>query len=387
MKLLDACLALALTLAVFASSATVLVELLQRALRRRVKQLRAMIGVVFDRYLAGPLAAAGADVAALRTSFIDEVGQRHGVRQMLAAERRPADAPAAPTAPAAPVERVTVEDLLRRLARSPAFRAALARVEAKTLRPALEALAAGFAHLEADASALFAERARLLSNLCGIFLALAVNVDAVRLFDHYASDPVGAAQTVAALAAARPSGGAQPQADAEAEQRIAATIDELRGLAAVGVPVGAAYFPYCSPPAGQARIDPRCAKDLTGWAAFQAAVAAQPLDAFFWLLRVLVTGLLIGLGGPYWFDLVMALSRWREILRGLGGRGGQAPAEPAAISARTVPPSATARRASFARPPCSAVASSEPTFQTWIDEIVARGPSPASAAPAPENGQ
>jgi hypothetical protein len=367
MKLLDACLALVLTLAVFASSATVLVELLQRALRRRVKQLRAMIGVVFDRYLAGPLAAAGTDVAALRASFIDEVGQRHGVRQMLAAERRPADAPEATTAPTAPVERLTVEDLLRRLARSPAFRDALARVEAKTLRPALEALAAGFARLEADASALFATRARLLSNLCGIFLALAVNVDAVRLFDHYASDPVGTAQTIAALAAARPANGTQDAADTEAEQRIAATIDELRGLAAVGMPVGAAYFPYCSPPAGQAQFDPRCDKGLTGWAAFQAAVAARPLDTAFWLLRVLVTGLLIGLGGPYWFDLAMTLSRWREILRGLtGGRGTQpAATEPAA--ARTVP--------------------SEPTFQRWIDEIVARGLAPAPAAPDPKNGQ
>lgn len=378
MKLLDACLALALTLAMFASSATVLVELLQRALQRRVKQLRAMIGVVFDRYLAKPLAAAGADVATLRAAFIDEVGQRHGVRQMLAAEQRPVDAaeataaPAAPTAPAAPVERVTVEDLLRRLARSPAFRDALARVEAKTLRPALEALAAGFAHLEADASALFATRARLLSNLCGIFLALAVNVDAVRLFDHYASDPVGTAKTIAELAAARPSNGTQPQADAEAEQRIAATIDELRGLAAVGVPVGATFFPYCSPPAGQAQFDPRCDRDLTGWAAFKTAIAAQPLDAFFWLLRVLVTGLLIGLGGPYWFDLAMALSRWREILRGLGGRNAQA-----AAAAQPAAPPATAATA-FA----PTAVSPAPTFQAWIDEIVDRA-TQAAASPPP----
>lgn len=232
-------------------------------------------------------------------------------------------------------------------------------MEAKTLRPALEALAAGFARLEADASALFATRARLLSNLCGIFLALAVNVDAVRLFDHYASDPLATAKTIAELAAARPANGAPDAADAAAEQRIAATIDELRGLAAVGVPVGAAYFPYCSPPAGQAQFDPRCDKDLTGWAAFQAAVAARPLDTAFWLLRVLVTGLLIGLGGPYWFDLAMALSRWRDILRGIAGRGAQ-----------TTPPSATAAAATMAFAPTAVPPA--PTFQTWIDEIVDR---------------
>jgi hypothetical protein len=36
---------------------------------------------------------------------------------------------------------------------------------------------------------------------------------------------------------------------------------------------------------------------------------------FLWFLSVIVTGFLIGLGGPYWFDLAMSLSRLRDFLK------------------------------------------------------------------------
>jgi hypothetical protein len=331
MKLLDACLALVLTLAVFASAATVLVELAHRAWDRRLKQLRGMLGLAFDRYLAKPLAASDADLAALRSAFVTEMAHREGVKQLIEGERGRGGNDAAPAASRlAAVERITVEDLLRRLARSAEFQAAFARLEAAVLRPALERLVAGFARLEADATALFAARARLLAHLCGIVLTLAVNVDAVRIFNHYASDPLGTASTVAALAAALPPTAGDESETRQAEMRIAATLDELRGLAAVGVPVGWSFFPYCTPPAGQAQIDPLCKSDLSpGWRAAHCA---------YWLLCACVTGLLIGLGGPFWFDIATSLGQWRELLRGLAGRDAGTPAANRALSA---PPATT----------------------------------------------
>jgi hypothetical protein len=351
MKLLDACLALVLTLAIFASAATVLVELLQRAWDQRRKQLRTMLGLAFDRFLAAPLAAASADIGALRARFVAAIAQRAGVQDLLDDARRQAGAAAVPATPRlAAVEHVTVDDLLRRLARSTEFQAAFARLEAAALRPALERLVAGFAHLEADATALFAARARLLANLCGIFLALAVNVDAVRIFDHYARDPAGTARTIVELAATLPPTAGYESDARQAEMRIAATLDDLRGLAAVGVPVGWGFFPYCTPPAGQAQFDPLCKTDLSpGWRAAHGA---------FWLLCACVTGLLIGLGGPFWFDLATALGQWRELLRGLAGRGAGAPTAGRAV---TVPPA--------------------PTFQAGIDAIVTSAGDNAAAAP------
>ncbi|MBI2305845.1 MAG: hypothetical protein HYU78_00950 [Rhodocyclales bacterium] len=340
MKLLDACLSLTLTLALFASSATVLVELLQRAFKMRVKQLRAMLGVTFDRHLAAPLAAAGADVAALRASFVETVGQSRGARHMQAATRQPGRAPTAEDLAQIKPEAatsVTVDDVLRRLAHDTRFRDVFAGIETTTLRPMLEALGDGFARLEAEASALFAARARLLSYSCGIFLAFAVNVDAVRLLDHYTSNPTETAKTVAALSATCP---ASTGTDDNAKRQIATTIDELRQLPALGVPVGLAYYPYCSPPAGQAQFDPLCKAAPDGW------LYARHFS--FWLACVLVTGFLIGLGGPYWFDIAASLMQWRYLLLGQAGR----------------------REAVAATP---AVATSAPTKEQWIDEIVRRG--------------
>jgi hypothetical protein len=315
MKLLDACLALALTLAVFASSATVLVELLQMALRQRLKQLRAMLGLAFDRYLEPLLREASiapAEIAALRAAFIDTTSRSEGAGQMIAGDSgwltRPLKLGKDATSPAQRVTSVTVDDLFRRLSRVQTFHTVFAKIEAAALRPALEALAMGFARVEADASALFASRAHRLSYGCGIILALTVNVNAVRIFDHYASDPAGTAKTVAELTAAYASVNGTVAATGDAEKRIAATMDELRGLAAVGVPVGRSFFPICDPPAGQAQIDALCKAPLTGAAFWRHLI--------FWAVCVCVTGLLIGLGGPYWFDIATVLSQWRALLRG-----------------------------------------------------------------------
>lgn len=360
MRLLDACLALALTLAVFASSATVLVELLQRAFRTRVKQLRAMLGVVFDRYLADALREAGADVATLRVRFVDELGQRRGARRIRATGDQPRRAPTTDELDKArtmPVDQITIDDILRRLAGSKAFRQAFAKVEQATLRPALEALVAGFERLEVDASALFAARARMISFGCGIFLALAVNVDAVRLFNHYASDSAETAKTIAALAAARP---ANSSGDVDAEKQIAATIADMRDLSAVGVPVGLGFFPYCMPPKGQAQFDKRCTDSPGGWKGVVAAFQNQPAGAAFWLLCVLVTGFLIGLGGPYWFDVATSLGQWRNLLRGLAGRGATPP-DTAAEAPNAVPPA--------------------PTFQQQIDAITQHAKQPPGVQP------
>lgn len=350
MKLLDACLALVLTLAVFASSATVLVELLQTALRQRLKQLRAMLGLAFDRHLEQALKDANiptTEIAALRASFVDATAYREGAGRMIADNSGWLTRTL--TTPALAATSVAVDDLLRRLARDTSFQSAFARLETVKLRKALEALAAGFAHVEADASALFATRARALSTLCGIALALAVNVNAVRIFDRYAGDPAGTAKTLAELTAAYDSAkGRAAPAPGDAEQRIAAMIDELRDLSAVGVPVGRSFFPICDPPPGQPQPDPLCKATLSG-GEFARHLA-------FWLVCVLVTGILIGLGGPYWFDIATSLGQWRDLLRGLAGRGGN-PAPPPADKPIAAPPA--------------------PTFTDWIDNIVAGARQPA----------
>jgi hypothetical protein len=102
----------------------------------------------------------------------------------------------------------------------------------------------------------------------------------------------------------------------------------LRNSQSFGLPVGWAYYPYCLPQAGMRQVDPNCRKaqveplklkpatpaETGGIRAFLAEVheKGRPL---LWLFSAIVTGFLIGLGGPYWFDLAMSLSRLRDFLK------------------------------------------------------------------------
>jgi hypothetical protein len=339
MKLLDACLALALTLALFASAVTVLVELFQRAVLHRVKDLRNMLGLAFDRSLATALGVNAEETAALRMHFIDAVSTRRGTRELVSAG-------AGLLAKAFPgrlsaVSRIDVDDLLHRLGRDDTFRQRFSTLDVSVLKPALERLVAQFERLEADASALFAARAQRLSFVCGVLLALTVNVDAIRIVNHYVGDPAGTARTIAQLAAVAP-GTAQAKntsVPADEEAQIVAVITELQGLSQVGIPVGASFFPYCTPP-GQHQIDPACtglATDGNAWQQIGANLSDHGIQLALWLLSVVVTGLLIGLGGPFWFDIASALSQVRNLLGSVGGKSRETPTPATA----TEPPAPT----------------------------------------------
>lgn len=342
MKLLDACLALALTLAVFASAATVLVEMLHRATQRRAKDLRNMLGMVFDNALAELLQGTTIECARLREEFIATVGTDSALTT-LAGGKVGLIKPGAVRLTAA--TDVSIEDVLRRLSRSAVLNQALQQIDPVKLEQALRALIDIYARAAQASTALFVGRARILSSLCGVFLAVAVNVDAVRLLDYYIGNPNGTRQTIARLetmernaekasaALAPNTPGAAPAPTPHFAGDARGLIDDLQTLGTVGLPVGWSFYPYCAPADGQ-QIDARCAS---------AAKPAAPIDGnawaklrhagqfYFWLLCVLVTGLLIGLGSPYWFDIATSLSRFRELLRSSAGQSetaGKAPAPP-----------------------------------------------------------
>lgn len=360
MNLLNACLALALTLGVFASVVTVLVEMLHQTIQQRAKDLHGMLGFVFEHGVpAEALRKLGLDVAALKKEFADtlrsdkvlgDLVEEHGFLLKFVAKR------------IANASSMSIEDFLRRLPRSGVYQQFLKDLEPEARKEAVKNLVDQFGCAEKAISEFFRVRAKLLSFLVGVCLALFVNVDAVRLFDYFSANPAQTGQAIAQLqavlaeaqpeaksnaadtssapaAAAAPRDGpaaADPSPPAQDRSgEIAAMLGRLGNSQAFGLPVGWAYYPYCVAPDGAAQADSRCGKAP----ARQAGENRQGVRAFLsdvhdrgrpllWFVSAIVTGFLIGLGGPYWFDLAMSLSRLRDFLKGGQSRSGEQAAAP-----------------------------------------------------------
>lgn len=343
MNLLNACLALALTLGVFASVVTVLVEMLHQAVQQRARDLRGMLGFVFDKSLAEDLGKRGLDVAALRKEFADtlsrdkvlgELVKKHGFVLALVSRR------------IANASSMTVEDLLRRLPRSGVYDQYIRLLDPEAREKAVKALVARFDGAEAAISEFFRVRAKLLSFLVGACLAVSVNVDAARLFEYFAANPVQTEQAIASLQnmvdGADKTAPAQPAVTLEQRQDIEAMLHRLRDSQVFGLPVGWAYYPYCLPSDGVGQPDPRCREAQTAQPLARPGIRTFLADVheggrpYLWFISVLVTGFLIGLGGPYWFDLAMSLSRLRDFLRTGESRTKEKPSAPSAAPEEVV---------------------------------------------------
>jgi len=206
----------------------------------------------------------------------------------------------------------------------------------------------------------FKDRAHLLSLVAGIILALVANIHAGRIFDAFVTNPdlaqrmqAQADQIGAAIQQVKPMDNAQPQGKVDLEKihtqmkEVQLTLNDYKKL---GLPIGWAYYPNCL---GDGKNDPRC-KDVreqgdakentttpsTATAANQTAEPEKETDdgtkgsiagliaslghtltkdliGFVqWFGGLLLTGLLIGLGGPFWYDLASKLAELLALFKG-----------------------------------------------------------------------
>lgn len=95
-----------------------------------------------------------------------------------------------------------------------------------------------------------------------------------------------------------------PPADLEELKTDVSSIRERFGaLAAKGIPLGYGYFPYCANK-GARNCNPAVE---VGWEHY-----------VFWAFFTALAGVLIGLGGPFWFRVFSSLSQVFQVLRSLG---------------------------------------------------------------------
>ena len=216
--------------------------------------------------------------------------------------------------------RMTTEEFIRRLARSRVgreiYRQASGRVD-----EVIESISLRYEELRSAMREYVKNSSAILSVIIGMGLAFYCNIDAFRIAQFYIQNPDIAEKVAekaegyaenyekaqerlqnAITALEKPeSGKGDLKETAKKElEAIQADFNKIPGtvdsFTMIGIPIGHSYFPYDSEnlPFG---------KD--SWALY-----------FLWVLKVFVSGVLIGLGGPFWYDAVRGLARATQMLRG-----------------------------------------------------------------------
>ena len=172
--------------------------------------------------------------------------------------------------------------------------------DATKLPDKLRGIAAQFERYAEGASELFKRRAGIYAVFAGIGLAALLNVDGFTLAKRLFEDQSLAEQTIVTLSREQLQKYVdQAGSDKDAQVRID---DAKVELTKIGLPVGDRYFPRCGTAADGTFIDSRCPAWKTGW-----EPANEPAWLM-WILSLVVTGALLGLGAPFWFDIYKYLA-------------------------------------------------------------------------------
>jgi hypothetical protein len=239
------------------------------------------------------------------------------------------------------LDALTDEEFITRLKASEVGRAIAERLPPDDTAVELARIAAKFAGFGRAASESFARRSRVWTISLGFLLAFLLNIDTFNLLARYMANPSLAAtildQQQTILAKAREGASpAAPGADAGgADAALAASerlvVDASRMLAGLTgtFPIGWTLYPNCS----AAASDPRClalrdrvpsmqqpasAPKFWSFFAFLGVVlgiaSADPAGFLRWLAGIIVTGALLGLGTPFWVEVLNNFLRARNLI-------------------------------------------------------------------------
>lgn len=352
MQLLESALAFAVVMIVLSTVVTGIVELLLRLSGTREKNLenamRALFQTVIWPRLKDPLIAAAGKAEAvvkqeLTDSFLhDMMGNPVGAVTEPGGRK---GLPYFPTRNENQVDKLSVLAFAERLGRTDVGKAILAEGE-EQLDLLVNDFVRTFDRFGRAASEVFRKKARQTAIIVGILFALAANVDAGRIFTTLMNDPDlrtslidqveeakeandEALARLAKLNAELEAGGLQDEQSQEIKESIDELSTRMKALDATGLPIGHAYFPYCS---DDPDSDPACTKADGRW--------EYTLQFARWFVLAVLAGVLIGLGGPFWFRVFSGLSQVFQALRSLGiGRGGKGEnAGETEVDKETMPP-------------------------------------------------
>jgi hypothetical protein len=356
LNILQSFLAFAATMLVLATLVTLIIEIIARVFRRRSrifthllrqlfkKELEPLIESTIKSRLGVDPDSTAPELESQLETFLDEIRKSPldpvedknpltwfgGWLRWFGADRS---------------EKLSTEEFIRRFARSRVGRELYLRTAGR-VDNLIDSLCLRYKELSDAMSEYIKNSSSILSMAIGIIIALTINIEAYRLFNFYIQNP-DVAEKVAdnaaayadayedaqqrlkdALAALDRTRAADSESTAEARQEIEAIKNRLEAvpgdvsaLQAEGIPIGLDYFPFCRyrkaiKKEGQDAYpckdpDPR----YRLMAPRDSARSLWP-DYLWWIIKVIITGVLIGLGGPFWYDAVRGLARATQILRG-----------------------------------------------------------------------
>ncbi|UCD81500.1 MAG: hypothetical protein JSW26_08790, partial [Desulfobacterales bacterium] len=355
MQLLDAAIAFALTIAGLATVVSIVIEIIHRVLSLRSKGLRAMLEQHFDDVIVPVIekhvekAIKGTDrqiedeLKRLRNDLIDNMtGNPLVILQNLSwLPKRAVNA-------LSRYNEVTALDFIKRLPETEVFKYIKLRGN-MTVDARLKKFDQKYEEYEKAISNYFKRRAQLLSFVVGIALAIGINIHGIRLFERYLTDPELTATVIAQtenIESAMESMQKRQTSDSKADQENIAEIktalgqyQELMGnFMSLGLPIGWDFYPNCpldQNPENLKYFDSQCKTAMSSPTKSTADSKSHstliniiktglrdPWGFLKWLFVVAITGTLIGLGGPFWFDVARKLSDVRRKFR-----NGSGPAE------------------------------------------------------------
>jgi hypothetical protein len=363
MQLLDAAIAFALTIAGLATVVSIIIEVIHRALSLRSKGLRAMLEQHFDdvivpvirtrveKTIQGQDKDLADELKRLREDLIDKMTGNPLVKL-----QNLSWLPKRAVKALSRYNEVTAMDFLKRIPETEVFKYIKQRGK-MTVDERLKKFDQKYEEYEKAISNYFKRRAQLLSFAVGIALAITVNIHGIRLFERYLSDPELTARVIAQtdkIEAAMESMQKQqltaPAANAENINELKTAIGQYNELVGnfkgLGLPIGWAFYPNCpldQNPENPSDYDPQCTTAMKSPLKRTAESKSNstliniietgfrdPWGFLKWLFVVAITGALIGLGGPFWFDVARKLSEVSRKFRNGGGPPESAQPEPPA---------------------------------------------------------
>lgn len=306
MPFVDAALAFAITMLIVAIIVREIVGLIQGVLGWRHEKLKTFLKQFYSDQLKDTVDAELAKVdGALREELkgiLDQLGKSpaKGLKKsMLDKENNISKK----------VGEVSTRDMIEGLRKSPFGEALFKKLPDQADR-FLFAAAEEYQSFGEQFSREFKRRPQLVATVIAVVVALLVNVDSFHVVSTFAGSndartrAVAQADIVLANASAE-LGGRDPDVVPGVDE-VRAQIDSLRtqitGLSSTPFPVMWDRFPYCR----DAAQDARCGE--TG----------IQLDHLFWFIGCLLTGVLAGLGTPFWHDVVSGVAQFAH--KRSGGR-------------------------------------------------------------------
>lgn len=323
MEWLEAGLAFAVIMMVFSTMVSVIIETGHRFMRIREKGLQRLIAQVYEDVIWPRLPNHLDEKKASTNDFVERMTCTRflpvfkGVTGVKTYLYRAVNAKQ--------LKSLTTLEFIERLAETPAGRGLVSEAERrgrKYLETFLKDLASKYEDFGESATEYFKRRARLVSVLVAIGLAFSLNVNAIHVFKSFLVDKnarqaiieqgnsvaAGLKEQEAALQELIKAGGKDKKKNfEEIEKNVRELRETAKTLAATGIPIGWETAPWNGPAwVEKENNDNKTLPD-----------AGNVWLLLMWAGSVLLAGLLIGLGGPFWFDTFRKLSALTGIFRGL----------------------------------------------------------------------